>query len=209
MKSLFLSLTLLGWMLSPLAADSGCTRHLAGDTKAKVTAGAEAKATCGSCAAAATKTPCACQDGGTCACPSGQCACSAPKSCTAEKACCDADKKACCQADKSCGKACTAGDAKCDQCAQACPTCGAATVAATEEPAGHPLTGVVVQVMAERQALLVKHEEIPGVMRAMTMMLRVDEQTLQAVNAGDAITAILFRDAEGRWALRDVKLSQG
>jgi Cu/Ag efflux protein CusF len=200
MKSLLLSLTLLGWMLSPLAADSGCTRHLAGDTKAKVTAGAEAKATCGSCASAAAKTPCACQDGGTCACASGQCACGA------EKACCDAHKKSCCKSD---GKDCASCTAKCDQCAKACPTCGAATVAATEEPAGHPLTGVVVQVMAERQALLVKHEEIPGVMRAMTMMLRVDEQTLKSVNAGDAITAIMFRDAEGRWALRDVKLSQG
>jgi Cu/Ag efflux protein CusF len=63
--------------------------------------------------------------------------------------------------------------------------------------------------MTERQALLVRHEEIPGFMRAMTMMLRVDDATLAAAQKDDAITATIYRDTEGRWALRDVKRGQG
>ena len=42
---------------------------------------------------------------------------------------------------------------------------------------GHPLKGVVLDVLADKSALLVKHEEIPGVMKAMTMLLKVDAAT--------------------------------
>jgi len=36
-------------------------------------------------------------------------------------------------------------------------------------PRRHPIKGVIVDVRTDRQALPVKHEAIPGVMRAMTM----------------------------------------
>lgn len=71
----------------------------------------------------------------------------------------------------------------------------------------HPLVGVVRDVRAERQALLVKHEEIPGFMRAMTMLLRVEPEVLARVKPGDAITAKLGRDADGHWFLRDVTVT--
>ncbi|MBA3849499.1 MAG: hypothetical protein C0502_05815 [Opitutus sp.] len=80
------------------------------------------------------------------------------------------------------------------------------------QPAGptapklHPLTGVVVEVMAEKQALLVKHDEIPGVMRAMTMMFRVEAGVLGQVKKGDAIKAQMGRNEENRWILRDVQV---
>lgn len=95
-------------------------------------------------------------------------------------------------------------DCGADQCTPAC-TC---EQTADEQPAdaGHPLTGVVQSVMAERQALLVKHEEVPGVMKAMTMLLRVAPTVLQQVKAGDAITATLHRSDDGVWYLDDVKI---
>lgn len=64
---------------------------------------------------------------------------------------------------------------------------------------GHPLKGVIVEVVAEKKALLVKHEEIPGVMRAMTMLLKVDAPTLAAAKKGQAITATLHKHSDGWW----------
>lgn len=71
----------------------------------------------------------------------------------------------------------------------------------------HPLKGVVVEVMTDKSALLVKHEEIPGVMRAMTMMFLVDGETLGRVKKGDAITGQMGRDENKKWVLRDVKVA--
>lgn len=79
-----------------------------------------------------------------------------------------------------------------------------AAVVQTKEAARHALKGVVVEIMAERSALLVKHEEIPGVMAAMTMLLKVDEAGLKAAKKGDAITGMLVRKTDGWW-LEDVK----
>ncbi|MBA4136583.1 MAG: hypothetical protein C0518_04625 [Opitutus sp.] len=70
----------------------------------------------------------------------------------------------------------------------------------------HPLTGVIVDVMTDKGALLVKHDEIPGVMRAMTMMFRVEADVLAKVKKGDAIKAQMGRNDEGKWILRDVQV---
>ncbi len=70
-------------------------------------------------------------------------------------------------------------------------------------PVGHPLRGVIKKILPEKQALLVQHEEIPGVMRAMTMLLKVDAATLAAAKENQAITATLVRLDDGWW-LRDV-----
>ncbi|MBL9189420.1 MAG: copper-binding protein [Opitutaceae bacterium] len=71
-------------------------------------------------------------------------------------------------------------------------------------PARHPLRGVITSVMVEQSGFMVKHEEIPGVMRAMTMMFKVDAATLKAFKAGDAITGLMSR--QGReWMLENVK----
>ncbi len=70
--------------------------------------------------------------------------------------------------------------------------------------ARHPLRGVITGVLAEKSALIVKHEEIPGVMRAMTMMFKVDAATLKSAKEGQAITGMLAREADGWW-LHDVK----
>jgi hypothetical protein len=94
-------------------------------------------------------------------------------------------------------------------------TCGTHVAAATvsaetkDAPKRHPLKGVVVDVLADKSALLVKHEEIPGVMKAMTMLLKVDADTLKspAATKGAAITGLLVRKADGWW-LEEAKLAE-
>jgi len=81
----------------------------------------------------------------------------------------------------------------------------AATMSAAEPEAelGHPLKGVILDVLTEKSALLVKHEEIPGFMRAMTMLLKVDAPILAAAQKNQSITATLVRRTDGWW-LTDV-----
>ena len=68
----------------------------------------------------------------------------------------------------------------------------------------HPLRGVITGIVAEKSALMIKHEEIPGVMRPMTMMFKVDEATLKAAKVGQAITGQMARESDGFW-LHDAK----
>lgn len=106
---------------------------------------------------------------------------------------------------KNCGCACCKGKEVC--CCHASDEKPAATAAdSASAPQTHPLKGVVVEVLADKSALVVKHENIPGVMRAMTMMFRVEAEVLSRVKKGDAITAQMGRDAEKKWILRDVKI---
>ena len=71
-------------------------------------------------------------------------------------------------------------------------------------PKRHPLRGVITSVVTEKSAFMVKHEEIPGVMRAMTMMFKVDEATFKAFKVGDALTAQMSRQGNN-WVLEEVK----
>jgi len=80
----------------------------------------------------------------------------------------------------------------------------AAAAPATPEIKRYALRGVVVAVDADKSALRVKHEEIPGFMRAMTMQFKVDAPTLGAAKVGAALTAQMSRQAKD-WVLEDVK----
>jgi Cu/Ag efflux protein CusF len=115
----------------------------------------------------------------------------------------------------ACGKKADCGCA--DACK--CETCDCATKSASPgvssgvstdardsaAPKKHPLKGVITDVLADQSALTVKHEEIPGFMKAMTMMLTVDPAVLSTVKKGDPITGLLYRDAGGTWRLDEVK----
>ena len=70
----------------------------------------------------------------------------------------------------------------------------------------HPLKGVITSVLADQSALMVKHEEIPGVMRAMTMLFKVDGATLQSARKGQGITGLMSRQGDD-WVLEEVKLA--
>jgi Cu/Ag efflux protein CusF len=67
-------------------------------------------------------------------------------------------------------------------------------------PADAPeVRGVVQDLRPGNGTILVKHEDIPGVMPAMTMAFRVDENTLRRVQLNQAITARLVRREDGFW----------
>jgi Cu/Ag efflux protein CusF len=89
----------------------------------------------------------------------------------------------------------------------AAPVVHAADKPAETAPAAikrHPLRGVITAVDAEKSALRVKHEAIPGVMGAMTMQFKVDAAAVKAAKVGDAITALMSRQGNS-WVLEDIK----
>jgi len=64
----------------------------------------------------------------------------------------------------------------------------------------YPLTGQILAIRADKQELVVKHEDIPGLMPAMTMSYAVASPALMAGRVpGETISATLeVRDAVGR-----------
>ncbi len=91
-------------------------------------------------------------------------------------------------------------------CCQGKEVCSFDTAAAKADPAKrHPLRGVIISVHAPESALTVKHEEVPGVMRAMTMVFKVEPETLKRVQKGQTITAQMSRE-NNTWWLHDVKV---
>jgi len=109
---------------------------------------------------------------------------------------------------KNCGCACCKGKEVCcchadDASAEPKAT---GTDAAQPAPVLHPLTGVVTKVMADHDAVMVKHDEIPGVMRAMTMLFLLDPGVAATLKPGDAIKAKMGRNDAGKWILRDVEV---
>lgn len=70
----------------------------------------------------------------------------------------------------------------------------------------HPLRGVVISVDAANHTALVKHEDIPGFMPAMTMQFSVDATVAKSLAPDQAITATLVQTDAG-FRLEDVKPS--
>jgi Cu/Ag efflux protein CusF len=100
---------------------------------------------------------------------------------------------------KNCGCECCKGKETCCCAPVAAAAEPAKPAAPAEQPKAHPVKGVIMGVMADKTALLVKHEEVPGVMRAMTMMFKVEPAVLEKVQRGDAIKALMSRRADGWW----------
>ncbi|MCC6414451.1 MAG: copper-binding protein, partial [Opitutaceae bacterium] len=71
---------------------------------------------------------------------------------------------------------------------------------------GHPLRGVVTRILEDRKLVLVKHEEIPGFMRAMTMAFSVPEADWPKLESGVYLTATLH-GGRGDWRLRDIVIT--
>jgi Cu/Ag efflux protein CusF len=113
-------------------------------------------------------------------------------------------------ADKNCGCACCKGKAVCCCNTEAATPASPAPAANPSAPAAAPeikryaLRGVVVAVDADKSALRVKHEEIPGFMRAMTMQFKVDAPTLAAAKVGVTLTGQMSRQGKD-WVLEAVK----
>jgi len=84
--------------------------------------------------------------------------------------------------------------------ALASPACrGEAPPAAGQR---YPIKGTVVEVDAANRSLTIAHEDIPGFMAAMTMpfvVLEKDAALLQAMSAGDEVTATLVAPDSRYW----------
>lgn len=103
------------------------------------------------------------------------------------------------QAACKCGENCKCGGEE---------KCACGKTANTEEPAeaGHPLRGVVTRKLEDRKLVLVKHEEIPGFMRAMTMAFSVPEKDWPLLEPGVHLTATLH-GGRGDWRLSGITLT--
>ena len=82
--------------------------------------------------------------------------------------------------------------------------CGCGTD--TDAERGHALRGRIEAVLKDRNALLVAHDEIPGVMKPMTMSFQVDPRVLPLVHEGQQIMARMERRDDGQWWLFNIRL---
>jgi hypothetical protein len=64
---------------------------------------------------------------------------------------------------------------------------------------GFPMKGRIVSVVKERGSLIVQHNEIPGVMRAMTMELQADPDVLAAAAPNRELLARIERRGKSWW----------
>ncbi len=71
---------------------------------------------------------------------------------------------------------------------------------------GHPLRGEVTRVLEDRKLVMVRHEEIPGFMKAMTMAFTVPEADWPTLTPGTFLTATLY-GSRGKWRLEDITLT--
>jgi len=80
---------------------------------------------------------------------------------------------------------------------------GGATNAAPQEKR-YPLTGEVISVDAKRKVLVVQHDEIKGLMPAMTMEFSVSGSDAAAFKPGQRIRAEVIPHDKGNWSLEKI-----
>ncbi|MEY3774848.1 MAG: hypothetical protein RLZZ129_1628 [Verrucomicrobiota bacterium] len=71
---------------------------------------------------------------------------------------------------------------------------------------GHALRGEVTRVLEERKLVMVRHEEIPGFMKAMTMAFTVPEADWPKLTPGTFLTATMY-GSRGNWRLEDIVIT--
>jgi protein SCO1/2 len=83
--------------------------------------------------------------------------------------------------------------------------CSRERAAATPKPEpGYPLQGEIVSVDAARNVLVVRHEDIPGLMPAMTMEFAVAPGDAAIAKPGQRIRARLIKVEQGDWRLEHI-----
>jgi protein SCO1/2 len=74
-----------------------------------------------------------------------------------------------------------------------------------KEPADYPIKGKVVSVNPEKNTVKIDHEDIPGLMEAMTMNFAVADPTLlKGLKAGDKVEGRLKTDS-GKFIITELK----
>ena len=85
-----------------------------------------------------------------------------------------------------------------------CRRSGETAVAAAPQEKRYPLTGEVISVDAVKKVLVVQHDDIPGLMPAMTMEFSVSAGDAAAAKPGERIRAQLIPSAKGDWRLEQI-----
>lgn len=70
----------------------------------------------------------------------------------------------------------------------------------------YPVRGRIITPFPERGTLLVRHTEVPGVMRAMTMEFKVSPEALASAREGREILARIERRPDGTWWMSDIRM---
>ncbi len=74
-----------------------------------------------------------------------------------------------------------------------------------KEPADYPIKGKVVAVSPEKKTVKIDHEDIPGLMEAMTMNFAVeDPKLLKGLKPGDKVEGRLKTDS-GKYIITELK----
>ncbi|ACB75360.1 SCO family protein [Opitutus terrae] len=83
--------------------------------------------------------------------------------------------------------------------------CGRSETAAQAKPEpGYPLTGEIVEVNPAENVLVVRHDDIPGLMPAMTMEFTATPGDVALAKPGQKIRARLIKAGEGDWRLERI-----
>jgi protein SCO1/2 len=92
--------------------------------------------------------------------------------------------------------------------ASGCSRSGGGATTAAADPAAqekrYPLTGEVISVDAAKKLLVVQHDDIPGLMPAMTMEFSVSASDVAAAKPGERIRAELIPVKAGNWRLEKI-----
>jgi protein SCO1/2 len=88
--------------------------------------------------------------------------------------------------------------------ATGCRRAGTTEAAAAPEEKRYPLTGEVVSADVAHKTLVVQHDEIKGLMPAMTMEFAVSASDAAAAKPGQRIRAELIPNAKGPWRLEKI-----
>jgi Cu/Ag efflux protein CusF len=115
-----------------------------------------------------------------------------------DEACPPGCDKPCCAAKADTDKAC---------CAAKETACEGGSCASGAMAGAHKLTGQIVSIDTAKRLLVVKHEEIPGVMAAMTMGFTVPECCdISTLKKGDKIVGMMVKEGD-KFLLKEPKLA--
>jgi len=74
------------------------------------------------------------------------------------------------------------------------------TAPAADQAPRYPFRGVILGIFPEKGTLLIKHEDVPGLMKGMKMAFRVADQSVFAhLKEGETITATLIVREDDFW----------
>lgn len=82
--------------------------------------------------------------------------------------------------------------------------CGGAD--AQSDARTYDATGTITELRRDRSSITIQHDEIEGLMPAMTMPFSVEDAALfEGLSVGDRVAFTLTREAGGRYVIRSIR----